>query len=449
MHNTPHALESSGKDLQAVMTLWDICRVRLGGHVTKTEGYDINTPPLLHCGSFFPRIGAGQKSSLRLPRAQGSLKRAPPAPGQLRAPGTKPRHGVPLRAARPSAPLQVWVTAQRTNQCSPPPSAMVNPASQTASCTPGPAPSLLWTHDGPIERRAQRPPPSALASSRGPPPALRRVTAQPPCWLLCCPREAGRRAAMRGGGCRSSPLLPHGHSLARRQGRRLRSAPAFHLPPVLFASRPGLRAGQPPVRGRQCRAPWGTAPARAAPPAGRCEERGEGEAGGWGCPPPSPRGSSVLFFPALFPLLLPAPSAQSLQYDAALAAAAGRRAAAVAAAEAAAPAGAAGRLRRGGGERRLRSRSRSRSRSRGGCGRCACPSVCGARARARARGGGLGVARGGGGASAQPPRLFPPRSPLHLEPGRGCYMKVKAAAGALGAPGWGGEGCCEPRLCVL
>lgn len=25
-------------------------------------------------------------------------------------------------------------------------------------------------------------------------------------------------------------------------------------------------------------------------------------------------------------------------------------------------------------------------------------------------------------------------------------MKVKAAAGALGAPGWGDEGCCEPRL---
>lgn len=52
------------------MTLWDICRVRLGGHMTKTEGYDSKTPPLLRCGSFFPPNGAGQKSSLRLPRAQ-------------------------------------------------------------------------------------------------------------------------------------------------------------------------------------------------------------------------------------------------------------------------------------------------------------------------------------------------------------------------------------------
>lgn len=28
-------------------------------------------------------------------------------------------------------------------------------------------------------------------------------------------------------------------------------------------------------------------------------------------------------------------------------------------------------------------------------------------------------------------------------------MKVKAAAGALGAPGWGDEECCEPRLCAV
>lgn len=28
-------------------------------------------------------------------------------------------------------------------------------------------------------------------------------------------------------------------------------------------------------------------------------------------------------------------------------------------------------------------------------------------------------------------------------------MKVKAAAGALGAPGWGDERCCEPSLCAV
>lgn len=60
---------------------------------------------------------------------------------------------------------------------------------------------------------------------------------------------------MRGGGSRSSPLFPHGRSLARRQGKRLRSAPPLHLSQVSFASRPELRAEQPSVRARQCRAP--------------------------------------------------------------------------------------------------------------------------------------------------------------------------------------------------
>lgn len=60
---------------------------------------------------------------------------------------------------------------------------------------------------------------------------------------------------MRGGGCRSSPSsLTGARLLAGREGAS--AAPRrYTFPPVPFASRPGLRAGQPPVRARQCRAP--------------------------------------------------------------------------------------------------------------------------------------------------------------------------------------------------
>lgn len=39
------------------MTLWDTGRVRLGGHVTQTEGYDTKTPPLL----IFPSERSGSE----------------------------------------------------------------------------------------------------------------------------------------------------------------------------------------------------------------------------------------------------------------------------------------------------------------------------------------------------------------------------------------------------
>lgn len=77
MHNTPHALESSGKDLQAVMNLWDICRVRLGGHVTKTEGYDINTPPLR---LIFPSERSGSEEQPAAPTGTRIPQEGPPPP---------------------------------------------------------------------------------------------------------------------------------------------------------------------------------------------------------------------------------------------------------------------------------------------------------------------------------------------------------------------------------
>lgn len=108
-HNSSRTLQSSSKDRQAVMTLWGICRVRLGGHVTKAEGYDIKTPPLLLCGSFFPPDGAGQKSRPATPRGTTSLTRTPShgrGEGGGTGPGTQHRQRPPLRVACLSPPLQ-------------------------------------------------------------------------------------------------------------------------------------------------------------------------------------------------------------------------------------------------------------------------------------------------------------------------------------------------------
>lgn len=67
------------------MPLWAICRVRLGGHVTKTEGYDIKTPPLLLCGSSSPSEGRGSEDEPAAPRAQPpSAGRRPTGKGERR-----------------------------------------------------------------------------------------------------------------------------------------------------------------------------------------------------------------------------------------------------------------------------------------------------------------------------------------------------------------------------
>lgn len=91
------------------MTLWDTGRVRLGGHVTQTEGYDTKTPPLPLCGSFFPPNGAGQKSRTAAHMGTTSLSRTPShgrGEGGGTAAGTKQKQRPPLRAARLSVPLQ-------------------------------------------------------------------------------------------------------------------------------------------------------------------------------------------------------------------------------------------------------------------------------------------------------------------------------------------------------
>lgn len=53
-HNMAHTSWSSGKDSQAEMALWDICRVRVGGHVANTKGYPIKTAPFPLSGRFLP-----------------------------------------------------------------------------------------------------------------------------------------------------------------------------------------------------------------------------------------------------------------------------------------------------------------------------------------------------------------------------------------------------------
>lgn len=307
-------------------------------------------------------------------------------------------------------------------------------------------PFLLWTHGGPIERREQRPPPPVLASSRGrlPPSAGWLRSRHVGCYAARVRRAGGRRWGEEAGGPPPSSLTG-ARSLAGREG-------ASAAPRRFTSPRSPLPPGRGCARGSRQSVRSSAAPREAEPRPVRplrpvaVRRGGEGEAGGWGRPPPSPRGSSVLFSPDSFsPLLppLPRPGRCSTMRRSPLRRGAGRLLSLL-------PRLRLGRALRenwgGGGERRLRSRfSIPIPRRGGGCADAARARASAARVPVRARprrrvGGRAGRQRRERAAPAPLP------SALRLGPGRGCYMKVKAAAGALGAPGWGDEGCCEPRL---